>query len=100
MMRVLAAAFEDPAAARVVLEELRHRYDLSPTDAGIAPLGTEDRSPDQTVIAGHFTDDVVPEFQAVVAAHGGVMVGDVDELWTRPLSTHESLEPMADITRH
>jgi hypothetical protein len=99
-MRVLAAAFENPRAARNALDELRHRYGLLPSDASIAPLGNGDRSGARTVLAGRFYDDAVPEIRALVAEHGGQVLSEVDERWTRSPAAHESLEPEADGRTH
>ena len=94
-MRVLAAAFEDPASAQTALEQLRDRYGLSPADASIAPLGNDDRAAARTVLAGRFPDTDVQEIRALVAEYGGQVVSEVDETWTRS-SAHESLEADPD----
>jgi hypothetical protein len=95
-MRVLAAAFEELGAATSALEELRDRYGLRATDAGIAPLASGDPSGGQTLLAGRFYDDAVPAIRAVVAEHGGEVVSEVDESWTHSPSAHESLESESD----
>lgn len=95
-MRVLAAAFENAAAARTVLEELRRRFDLPSTDVGIAPLGTDDRSGNRTVLAGRFREGNVDAIRAMVTAHGGLVVSEVDERWTRSSSSHEAMEAEPD----
>jgi hypothetical protein len=98
-MRVLAAAFEDPTAARSALEELRDRFGLLPDDAGIAPLGDDRHDAGRTVLAGRFGDDEVERIREVVAQHGGEVVSDVDERWTRspeptqPAPDAEALDP-------
>jgi hypothetical protein len=99
-MRVLAAAFESATAARSVLEELRRRYRLRPTDVSIAPLGTGDGAVARTVLAGRFYDDAVSDIEATVERHGGQVVSDVDERWTRSPAGHESLETEADARQH
>jgi hypothetical protein len=91
-MRVLAAAFEDEAAAQSVLDELRRRYRLLPGDASIAPMGTDDPSESRTLLAGRFDDDAVPVISDIVANHGGQIVSDVDESWTRSPGAHERME--------
>src|SRR5438309_2040658 len=91
-MRVLAAAFEDAAAARSVRDELRNRYGLLPADVSMAPLGTSGRAPMRTVVAGRFSDEAMPDIRAFVARRGGQVVSDVDEQWTHSPSSHESLE--------
>lgn len=85
-MRVLAAAFAEPVGATRVLRELRRRFGLAPGDAAVAPLGTAERTDGQTVLAGRFEDEVVPEVRRVVAEHGGEVVAEIDELLTRPFT--------------
>jgi hypothetical protein len=92
-MRVLAAAFDDAADASSTLEELRQRYGLRPGDAAIAPLGSAEPSGERTVLAGRFDDEEVAEIRSLVAEHGGRVVSEVDESWTRSPTLHESLEP-------
>jgi hypothetical protein len=81
-MRVLAAAFGTPAAARRALDELRLRYGLRPDDAGIAPLGDDVRDEDRTVLAGRFHEDALVGIREIMGRHGGEVVSDVDEAWT------------------
>ena len=81
-MRVLAAAFGTPAAARRALDELRLRYGLTPDDAGIAPLGDDVRDEGRTVLAGRFHDNTIPGIREIVGGYGGEVVSDVDEQWT------------------
>jgi hypothetical protein len=95
-MRVLAAAFEDEAVAQSVLDELRGRYGLLPGDASIAPLGSGDSSEARTLLAGRFDDEAVPVISDIVANHGGEVVSDVDESWTRSPGAHERLEVETD----
>jgi hypothetical protein len=82
-MRVVAAAFDDKVAATRALEELRGRYGLRPEDASIAPLGDDDGAAGRTVLAGRFVDEAMPAIQEIVAHHGGEVVSEVDEAWTR-----------------
>jgi hypothetical protein len=82
-MRVLAAAFVEPGGATRVLRELRRRFGLAPGDAAVAPLGTAGMAVAKTVFAGRFEDENVPEVRRVVAEHGGEVVSEVDERWTR-----------------
>jgi hypothetical protein len=86
-MRVLAAAFGTPAAARRALDELRDRYALRPDDAGIAPLGDDIRDEDRTVLAGRFHEDALVGIHEIVGRHGGEVVSDVDEAWTHSPDT-------------
>ena len=95
-MRVLAAAFEDSVAARSALDELRDRYGLRPGDASIAPLGDDDHAATRTVLAGRFVDDSVPGIRDVVTSHGGEVVSEVDERWTRSPDTSGTADPPAD----
>ena len=85
-MRVVAARFGDPAAARHVLEELRSRYELSREDAEIAPLGTPADAEDDRalVLAGRFYDERVGEVRRLVEHYGGQVVADIEEGATRP----------------
>jgi hypothetical protein len=95
-MRVLAAAFPNAPAARSALDELRGRFGPAGVDSSTAPLGNGDPSGSRTVLAGRFPDEAVPEISAIVAHHGGQVVSDVDERWTRSPTTHESLESDGD----
>ncbi len=99
-MRVLAAAFEDPSVARHVLDELRHRYGLRPTDVSMAPLGSGDQRPPLVVVAGRFYDEVVSDIHATVRRHGGQVVSDIDERWTRSPAGQEALDPDPDARRN
>src|SRR5690348_10764836 len=91
-MRVLAAAFDDAAAARSVVDELRNRYRLRPTDVSMAPLSTSEPRTRQTVVAGRFADEAIPDIRAFVARRGGEVVSDVDEQWTHSPFAQEPLE--------
>ena len=93
-MRVLAAAFRERRAAARVLQELRSRYELGPGDASVAPLGSAGSTASDTVLAGRFHDEVVPEIRRVVAENGGEVVSEVDERWTRSPG-RESLDDAA-----
>jgi hypothetical protein len=78
-----------------VRDELRRRYGLRPGDVSMAPLGTASTASDanQTVVAGRFSDEAVPDIRAFVAARGGEVVSEVDERWTRSPDAREALEP-------
>jgi hypothetical protein len=95
-MRVLAAAFPNPRAARSALDELRRRFGPGGLDASTAPLGNGDPSGSRTVLAGRFPDEAVSEIRGIVAQHDGQVVSDVDERWTRSPTAHESLESDGD----
>jgi hypothetical protein len=89
-MRVLAAAFPNLRAARSALDDLRSRFGPGAVDARTAPLGNDDASGSDTVLAGRFSDEAVPEIRVMVARHGGQVVSDVDESWTRSSAVQES----------
>jgi hypothetical protein len=95
-MRVLAAAFPNPRAARSALDDLRSRFGPGAVDARTAPLGNGDASGSRTVLAGRFNDEAVPEIRAMVAQHGGQVVSDVDESWTRSAAAQESSDSDGD----
>jgi hypothetical protein len=91
-MRVLAVAFAERSAAIRALDALRLRYGLEPTDASVAPLGSDGASTARTVVAGRFRDEVVDDVRRYVTELGGEVVSDVDERWTRSPVAHESIE--------
>ena len=92
-MRVLAASFADREAAVRVLDALRERYELSPDDAAVAPLGLGASSTHPfTVLAGRFQEDRIDAVRELGEGHGGEIVVVVDEVATRPRTT----EPRAD----
>jgi hypothetical protein len=59
---------------------------LDVEDAEIAPLGWPGRADasEETVLAGRFQDDHTAGVRDLVGRHGGIIVADVNELWTRP----------------
>ena len=84
-MRVLAASFADRDAAVRVLEELRQRFDLTPEDAAVAPLGVGTASgPASTVLAGRFYEERIDVVRELVERSGGEVVVVVDEVITLP----------------
>ena len=91
-MRVLAAAFADEVAATRALEELRSNFGIGTDDASIAPLGDAGHGAGMTVLGGHFGDDEVPAIRGILEQHGGQVLSDVDERWTRSLGI-ASTEP-------
>jgi hypothetical protein len=91
-MRVLAVAFPERTVALRALEALRSHYELGPTEASIAPLGSDSMDGARTVFAGRFRDEVVADVRRYVAELGGEVVSDVDERWTRSPAAHESIE--------
>jgi hypothetical protein len=49
----------------------------------VAPLGIPGQAPaNEFVLAGRFPDDSVPRVVGLVRQAGGVVVADVDEIWT------------------
>ena len=62
-------------------------------DAGVAPLGNDDagRHAHGPCRAVHGTSRA-PTSAGYVAEHGGEVVSDVDERWTRSPAAHESIE--------
>lgn len=84
-MRVLAVRFPDRQHAAAVLDRLQHTLDVTPPDVAIAPLGASDgRDGSQTLLAGRFPEERLPEVTRLVREQGGEIVADVDERWTRP----------------
>ena len=84
-MRVIGASFDHRSSAEHVLAELTKRYELSETDAAIAPLVDPSRPDDERVIlAGRFWRAVTGDVRAAIEAGGGTVVIDVAEPATRP----------------
>jgi hypothetical protein len=79
-VRVVAARFADRRAARRVLEHLRAKYALGPSDAEVAPLGAAEGQ--MTVLAGRFREGRVTEVMELLRRAGGEIVADIDEGWT------------------
>jgi hypothetical protein len=82
-VRVLAARFPDPQRASAALDTLHRRLDDGIT-AEIAPLAGDEGSATETLLAGHFPEDMKRSVRDIVEAAGGEIVADVDERWTRP----------------
>ena len=84
-MRVVAAKFPGPRAASAVLDRLQRHLHRDGDDIEIAPLGTPGKeATNDTVLAGHFTEDEAQKVMELVRAAGGEIVANVDERWTRP----------------
>jgi hypothetical protein len=85
-VRVLAARFRNRETAAAALRAIRERLRLDIEDAAIAPLGWpgRDDAAEETVLAGRFQDHHTFSVRDLIGRHGGVVVADVDELWTRP----------------
>jgi hypothetical protein len=79
-MRVLAARFPDRDRASSVLYRLHQTVHVSPPDVAIAPLGMPGSTgSDETLLAGRFPDERLPEVVRLVHEAGGEIVADVDE---------------------
>jgi hypothetical protein len=78
-MRVLAASFDDEAAAEVVRDGLARRFALRGDELAVAPLGRASY-PDgpAALLAGRFRDGDAAAAAAVMEGHGGTMVTDID----------------------
>jgi hypothetical protein len=85
-VRVLAARFPDRQRASAALAGLRNRLRLAEDDVAIAPMGTpgEKAGGDETLLAGHFSENQTGVVRSLVTESGGEVVADVDEQWTRP----------------
>lgn len=93
-MRVVAARFPGPRAASAVLDRLQRQLRREPDEIAIAPLGTPGKAAtDDTVLAGHFTEDEVKKVVEFVRAAGGEIVANVDERWIRPWGSGTAPEP-------
>jgi hypothetical protein len=96
-VRVLAARFPDRQRASAALEGLRKRLRLAEDDVAIAPMGTpgEHAAGDETLLAGHFSENQTGVVRSLVSESGGEVVADVDEQWTRPRSDLAAAPPQA-----
>jgi hypothetical protein len=63
-----------------------------PLDAGIAPAAGGANWTPVTCLAGYFRDEDAARVVAVIERHGGEMMANVDEAWTRPPASRPSLE--------
>jgi hypothetical protein len=82
-VRILAARFPDRERAWQALEKLQRRLDQS-VQAEIAPLASTEAPAEETLLAGHFPEEIKPKVEEVVREAGGEIIADVDERWTRP----------------
>ena len=90
-MRVLAARFTDRGRAVAVRDLLRRQLLLGAHDVDVAPLGIpgQEASDDFILLAGRFREEVVANVTSCVREHGGEVVTNVDESWTKPRPTPE-----------
>jgi hypothetical protein len=92
-MRVLAARFPQRNSASAVLSRLGHALAIHPPDVAIAPLGVPGSDiAGETLLAGRFPDERLPEVIRFVHDGGGEVVANVDERWTVPTG-HEDGPP-------
>lgn len=86
-MRVIAARFMEADAASRAVSRMKARFDLGPSDVGIAPLGGADQPVGARVlVAGRFREARLDEIRSIIARDGGEIVADLDEGRTRPRS--------------
>ncbi len=83
-MRVVAARFPDRDRASAALDRLQRTVAVRPPDVGIAPLGLPGDDAHETLLAGRFPDEHLPDVVRLVRETGGEIVADVDEDWTLP----------------
>jgi hypothetical protein len=87
-MRVIGATFIEGGDAERALAELRQTFQVGPSDASLAQLGSSgSERGDLTLLAGHFPDDRVEQIRQSMVSHGGKIVTDVDEAATRSRAT-------------
>jgi hypothetical protein len=92
-VRVLAAKFPERNRASAVLSRLEYALAIHPPDVAIAPLGEPGSDiAGETLLAGHFPDERLPEVIRLVHDGGGEVVANVDERWTVPAG-HEDGPP-------
>jgi hypothetical protein len=82
-VRVLAARFPDRERASAALDALQRKLD-DEVKAEIAPLASMEPASTDTLLAGHFPEELKAEVCDIVAASGGEIVADVDARWTQP----------------
>jgi hypothetical protein len=94
-MRVLAARFPDRDRASAVLDRLQQTIHVPRPDVAIAPLGMSNGNDDeeQTLLAGRFPDERLPEITRLVREAGGEIVANLDERLTRPRSGTRQPQP-------
>jgi hypothetical protein len=99
-MRVLAARFPDRDRAVAVLGRLQQTIHVFAPDVAIAPLGMSNGSDDeQTLLAGRFPDERLPEVTRLVREAGGEIVANLDERLTRPRSETRQPQPARDTAK-
>lgn len=79
--RVIAAVFDDPAAAAAVAEALRDRLDLPPEAVGTSTMELPPIAAlTLTVLAARVPAESVVGARRIVAAFGGRIVADIEEI--------------------
>ncbi len=112
-MRVIAAVYSSETAANEVAFELKRRHGLGPAELRIAPFGPlgpdeEDEltipSEATIILAGRLHERIVEGAEAIIVAHGGLIVSDVDAThtgWTAEgtgISVSRDLRPSSGAT--
>jgi hypothetical protein len=79
--RVLAAVFDDAAAGRLAARSLMDRLGASAEEVGAAPLAVPSLPAlSLSLVAGRFDGPVALEARRIIAAFGGRVVADVEEI--------------------
>jgi hypothetical protein len=86
-MRVIGATFSDRGDAERALADLRKTFEVAPSEASLAQLGSSSDRGDLTLLAGHFPDERIQEVRQSIVSFGGKIVTDVDEAATRSKTT-------------
>lgn len=86
-MRVIGATFSDRGDAERALADLRKTFEVGPSEASLAQLGSSSDRGDLTLLAGHFPDERIQEVRQSIVSFGGKIVTDVDEAATRSKTT-------------
>lgn len=99
-MRVLAARFPNRERASAALGSLHHRFQLSPPDVAIAPMGVPGEvSRNDTLLAGRFSEDRTDDVCRLIHEAGGEVVANVDERWTRSHAAQHERDAEPEVTR-
>jgi hypothetical protein len=79
-MRVVAAKFPESSQASAARDLLQRELDGA--DLEVAPLGHPGEAGTDAVLAGRFSEELVPAAVELVESAGGEIVADVDERYT------------------
>jgi hypothetical protein len=96
--RVLAAVFDDEAAARLAAQALRDRLGEAAEDVGTVPLAVPALPAlSLTVVAGRIAGSAAIGARRILAAFGGRIIADVEEIRAAdPAAAEQAAEPEAN----